>query len=173
MPRKGPDLRRSRHNPNVPDIPGPPSLTYTIPGQHSFVKPIPSEPNPIPAPVSLDIRGKIGQTVYQISLPWINPHDHAKTKMLQRRAHVMPPDPRTHLQLLNRARFAAAVAGWKVLTSVQRDEYNRRGNARSDRIEGLNVFIREFIAAHELHEFQLQAEFLSAQPSLPLSGPGP
>jgi hypothetical protein len=173
MPRKGPDLRTSRHNPNVPDLQGPPETTLTIPGQHSFVRPLTSEPNPIPAPVSLDIKGKIGQTVFQATLPWISHYEHAAEKMLQRRRHVVPFDTRTHLQLLNRCRFAAAVQAWKVLTTEQKKEYNRRGNKRNPAIEGLNVWIRDYIRNHELHEFQLQAELLAARPSLPLSGPGP
>jgi hypothetical protein len=173
MPRKGPDLRKSRHNPNVPDLQGPPETTLTIPGQHSFVRPLASEPNPIPPPVSLDIRGKIGQTVYQRTLPWISHYEHGTEKMLQRRRHVIPPDPRTHLQLLNRSRFAAAVQGWKILTTEQRAEYNRRGAAKDPAIEGLNVWIREFISQHALSEFQLQAEIRAAQPSLPIFGPGP
>jgi hypothetical protein len=173
MPRKGPDLRTSRHNPNVPDLPGPPETTITIPGQHSFVRPLASEPNPIPAPVSLDIRGKIGQTVFQGTLPWISHYQHATEKMLQRRRLVKQHDRRSHAQLLNRSRFAAAVQGWKVLTTEQKAEYNRQGNMKHPGIEGLNVWIRDFIKAHELHEFQLQAELRAAQPSLNLSGPGP
>jgi hypothetical protein len=173
MPRKGHDLRKSRHNPNIPDLPGPPGTSVTIPGQHSFVRPLASEPNPIPPPVSLDIKGKIGQTVFQHTLPWISHYEHGTEKMLQRRRHVTPFDPRTHLQLLNRCRFAAAVHDWKVLTTEQRAEYNRRGNTRDPALEGLNVWIREYIRMHELHEFQLQAELRADQPSLPIFGPGP
>jgi len=173
MPRKGKDTRTSRHNPNTPDIPGPPAQRLTLPGQHSFVKPLASEPNPIPPPVSLDCRGKIGQTVYQLTRGWINHFQHAAEKMLQRRRHVMPFDPRTHLQLLNRARFAAAVRRWNTLTNDVKAEYNRRGNAKSNRIEGLNLWIREFISAHDLHEFQLEATLRQTQISIPFGGPGP
>ena len=173
MPRKGPDLRKSRHNPNVPDLQGPPETRMTSPGQHSFVKPLTSEPNPIPPPVSLDIRGKVGQTVYQLTYPWIDHYTRSPVKALQRRRHVIPFDPRTHLQLLNRASFAAAVANWKFLTEREKAEYNRRGNARADRIEGLNVFIRRFIQEHDLSEFQMQAELRAAQPELKFSGQGP
>jgi len=157
MPRKGPDLRKSRHNPNVPDLQGPPETRMTIPGQHSFVRPLASEPNPIPAPVSLDIGGKIGQTVFQHVIPWISGTDHGTEKMVQRRRHVVPFDPRTHLQLLNRARFAAAVQGWKVLTTEQRTEYNRRGNRKKDPIEGLNVWIKDFISRNTPEAFQAEA----------------
>jgi hypothetical protein len=132
-----------------------------------------SEPNPIPPPVSLDIRGKIGQTVFGAILPWINHYEKGKEKVIQRRRHVIPADPRTHLQLLNRSRFAAGVRNWHHLTEAEKAEYNRRGNNASDRIEGLNVFLREFIAAHDLSEFQLEAALKAAQPSLPFSGPGP
>jgi hypothetical protein len=173
MPRKGPDLRKSRHNPNVPDLQGPPETTLTIPGQHSFVRPLASEPNPIPAPVSLDIRGKIGQTVYQRTLPWISHYEHGTEKMLQRRRHVIPPDPRTHLQLLNRSRFAAAVRRWNTLTNDVKAEYNRRGNQKRDRIEGLNLWIREFVKAHKLTDFQLEATLRASHVSLPFDGPGP
>jgi hypothetical protein len=163
----------TRHNLNVPDLPGPPETSITIPGQHSFVRPLASQPNPIPSPVSLDIRGKIGQTVFALMLPWINHYEHGKEKVLQRRRHVIPFDPRTHLQLLNRSRFAASVRNWHRLTDLEKSEYNRRGNNASDRIEGLNVFIREFIRDHDLSEFQLEAELRAAQPLLPFSGPGP
>ena len=167
MPRKGKDTRTSRHNPNVPDIPGPPAHTLTLRGQHSFVKPLASEPNPSPPPISLDCRGKIGQTVYQLTRGWINHYEHAKELMLQRRRHVMPFDPRTHLQLLCRCRFAAAVAGWHLLTSDEKREYNRRGNARFNRIEGLNVWIRQFVQEHELNEYQLEATLRQAQATIP------
>jgi hypothetical protein len=173
MPRKGKDTRTSRHNPNIPDIPGPPEITLTPPGQHSFVRPLQSEPNPIPPPVSLDCRGKIAQTVYQLTLGWKTHYEHRPEKELQRRRHVMPFDPKTHLQLLNRSRFAAAVRGWNVLTTEQRAEYNRRGNARSDRIEGLNVWIHEFVKAHDLSEFQLEATRRQPQIHIPFEGPGP
>ena len=166
MPRKGKDLRTSRHNPNVPDLQGPPETTITEPGQHSFVRPLASQPNPIPPPVSIDVRGKIGQTVYQRTLPWFTHTSHAPEKMLQRRKHVIPFDPRTHLQLLNRARFAAAVAAWKSLTEEDRHAYNRSSAATHEQLEGLNVFIRRFIQEHDLAEYQLQAELRSAQPSL-------
>jgi len=167
MPRKGKDTRTSRHNPNVPDIPGPPAQTLTLRGQHSFVKPLASEPNPSPPPVSLDCRGKIGQTVYQLTRGWINHYEHAKELMLQRRRHVMPFDPRTHLQLLCRCRFAAAVAGWHLLTTDEKREYNRQGNARFNRIEGLNVWIRQFVREHELNEYQLEATLRQAQATIP------
>jgi len=173
MPRKGPDLRKSRHNPNNPDIYGPPEHTITEPGQHSFDRGTLSDPNPIPPPVSLDIAGKIGQTVFQHTIPWISGTEHGTEKMLQRRRHVMPFDPRTHLQLLCRARFAAAVRRWNTLTNDVKAEYNRRGNARSNRIEGLNMWIQEFISAHDLHEFQLEATLRQTQISIPFGGPGP
>jgi len=173
MPRKRPDLRKSRHNPNVPDLQGPPETTLTIPGQHSFVRPLASEPNPIPAPVSRNIKGKIGQTVFQLTTPWTSHFEHSTEKMLQRRRHVIPFDPKTHLQLLNRCRFAAAVQGWNDLTTEQRADYNRQGNIKNPQIEGLNLWIRQYIRNHALHEFQLQAELRSAQPSLKFIGPGP
>lgn len=171
MPRKGPDLRRSRHNPHTPDIPGPPAQTLTPRGQHSFVKPLASEPNPAPPPVSLDCRGKIGQTVYQLTRGWINHYEHAAEKMLQRRRHVMPFDPQTFLQLLNRCRFAAAVQGWKLLTGLDKREYNRQGNARDNRIEGLNVWIRQFVQDHDIHEFEAEATLRQAQLTVPISIP--
>jgi len=170
MPRKGKDLRTSRHNPNVPDLQGPPATTMTQPGQHSFVRPLASEPNPIPPPVSLDARGKIGQTVYQLTVPWVSHYEKSPVKLLQRRRHHVPFDPRTHLQLLNRARFAAAVWAWKTLTDEQKRAYNRSSVATHQRIEGLNVFIRRFIQEHDLSEYQLAAELRSAQPSLNFDG---
>jgi hypothetical protein len=173
MPSKRPGIRYSRHNPNTPDLPGPPAQAWTIPGMHSFVKPLASEPNPMPPPVSLDCRGKIGQTVYQLSRPWKTHTTHQPVKLLQRKRHVIPFDPRTHLQLLNRARFAAAVRKWHTLTHDVKAEYNRRGNRKPDRIEGLNLWIREFVAAHDLSEFQLEATRRQAQITIPLDGPGP
>jgi hypothetical protein len=167
MPRRGPDLRKSRHNPNNPDIYGPPEHTITEPGQHSFDRGTLSDPNPIPPPVSLDIAGKIGQTVFQHTIPWISNTEHGTEKMLQRRRHVMPFDPRTHLQLLCRCRFAAAVAGWHLLTTDEKREYNRQGNARFNRIEGLNVWIRQFVREHELNEYQLEATLRLAQATIP------
>ena len=163
----------TRHNPNVPDLPGPPEIRVTEPGQQSFVRPRASEPNPIPPPVALDIRGKIGQTYFAKIYPWINHYQRSKLKKLCRFQVVIAHDPKTQAQLENRARFAAAVRGWHSLTPAVKAAYNARGNRKPDRIEGLNVWIREFIAAHDLSEFQLEAELRRAQPDLPFSGPGP
>lgn len=167
MPRKGPDTRTSRHNPRVPDLPGEPAERLTSPGQHSFVKPVHSEPNPIPPPVALDTRGKIAQTVYQLTLdmPHYDP-DNPK-KVLQRRRQHIPFDPRTHAQLLCRARFGTAVHTWKTLTPAEREEYNRRGRRHDPWLEGLNLFIREYCREHGLDEFQDLADALEFQLRLP------
>lgn len=159
----------TRHNPNVPDLPGPPETTTTEPGQQSFVRPLASEPNPIPPPVALDVSGKIGQTVFQRTIPWISHYEHGTEKILQRRRHVVPFDPKTHLQLLNRARFAAAVRSWKLLTPADQAEYNRQGNAKHNRIEGLNLWIRRFIQEHNPSEFQADALMRDLQADLPFS----
>ena len=160
MPRKYGDTRTSRHNPNVPDIPGPPQEKYTLPGQQSFVRPRASEPNPIPAPVALDIRGKIGQTVFG-GIRTITTSDGKRTtQYLIRRRHVVPTDPRTDAQLECRARLAAAIAAWHPLTNQEKARYNSLGNRRHPMLEGINIHVKEFIANHPRTDFQLDAIFL-------------
>lgn len=165
--------RWSRLDESVPDLPGPPELAMTEPGQHSFVKPIASDPNPVPAPISLDIRGKIGQTNFQMTTTFPPHYGAPRPRLLQRRRLVRQRDRRSHLQLLNRARFAAAVRTWHTLTPQEKTDYNYSPPAKRERIEGLNVWIREFVQAHPLSEFQLEATLRQAQPLLPFSGPGP
>jgi hypothetical protein len=93
--------------------------------------------------------------------------------MLQRRRMHVPADPRTHLQLLCRSRFAAAVRSWWTLTDLEQRAYNRKGNAQRPAIEGLNLWIRGFIASHALDEFQQEAHRREAQIEIPYDGPGP
>lgn len=173
MPSKISGRPYSRLNQNVPDLPGPPSTRITIPGQHSFVKPLASEPNPAPAPVSLDIRGKIGQTNFQMTTLYAPRYGEPRPYVLQRRRLVRQRDNRSHLQLLHRSRFAAAVRNWHNLTPEEKRAYNYSPSAVRQRIEGLNVWIRKFIAEHDLSEFQLEATLREATPTPTFSGPGP
>ena len=56
-------------------------------------------------------------------------------------------DPKTPAQQANRQKFANAMQAWKNLTSEQKNAYNER--AEKLRIEGVNLFIREYMLSHQ------------------------
>jgi hypothetical protein len=156
-----------RHNPNVPDIipQAAPRMT-SWPDAPFILRPWAAE-NPPPPPVPLDIRGKIGQTVYQKTYRVLPDHTYSTTPELQRRRMVVPADPRVNAQMLLRARFGRAVQHWKTLTAQEHATYNARGRRMNPWIEGLNLWIREFARAHAPEEFQADADILKATGRLP------
>jgi hypothetical protein len=131
------------------------------------------DPNDPHQPSSLDIRGKIGQTVFQRAAVKHGDGRLGPDVLLQRRRHVIPTDPRTELQLLNRARFGYAVRAWRTLAAAERSAYNRRAAAKKPPIEGLNLWIREYARSHELAEFGFALPWMVISHALPPTGPGP
>lgn len=156
-----------RHNPNVPDIIPELVPRITDRGAFPFVVAAAGFIGHPPAPVALDVRGKIGQTVYQLTFP-LNPDGTQSTvKHMQRRRMVVPADPRNTAQLQLRARFGRAVQAWKALPIDTRQAYNARGAAMPRPVEGLNLWIREYARAHAPGDFAQDAEYLGTHGRLP------
>ncbi len=167
MGRILPNGKHSRHNPAVPDIGPQRGLAFTTPGQQSFAPPRHPDPNDPHQPTELDIRGKIGQTVFQMAFP---PHQctwYPHKKLLQRRRHVMPFDPRTMPQLRCRARWAAGVAAWQQLTNAEKEAWEIRADRRAKENGGRRLFMRVWCEEHSPEEYELQALLWTSQPELP------
>lgn len=152
----GPSLKPGRHNPLVPDLPLAPPFGLYYPGEL-----------PLDGRLALKTRGKIGQSVFQTTLHFLGPNDPNPRKVLQRRRGVMHADPRTFAQLQLRARFGRAVRAWRQLTDEARSAYNARALARAKKLEGLNLWIRDFTIAHAPDEFANDAAYLLTHGSLP------
>jgi len=162
-----PNGKWSRHNPNVPDIGPRRTRSFCPPGQQGFERPMIPNPNDIPPPIALDVRGKIGQTVYQLAIPPPWSPQAGEPKQLQRRRHVMPFDPRTLPQLRCRARWAAGVAAWRRLTTAEQLDYACMDQAKRLKIGGLALWMRVWCRLHSPEEYAAQALLWSAQPDLP------
>ena len=162
-----PNGRYGRHNPNVPDIGPRRGRSFTRPGQEGFEPPRIPNPNDPHQPTELDIRGKVGQTVFQLAIPPPWSPQAGEPKQLQRRRHVIPFDPRTMPQLRCRARWAAGVAAWHMLSTVDRHDWSHCEKAKYLRIPGLSLFMREWCKLHRPEEYQAQAILWAAQPELP------
>jgi len=172
MSYKTPAGRWTRHNPRVPDI-GPRRIkSFCAHGEQSFVPPMIPDPNDPHQPTALDIRGKIGQTVFQAAIPPPWSKQAGEPKQLQRRRHVMPRDPRTLKQLLCRARWAAGMAAWENLTGDEQLSYNSLRVVMDGRILGVCYFMREWCRLHSVEEYHVQALLWSAQPELPFLSSG-
>ena len=171
MSHQLPSGRLSRHNPNATPAMTPRALLYTTPGHHSFSPALSSDPNDPPPPVSLDIAGKIGTHVYQLSRPWIAQGLHSPTRLLQLRAHVMPRDPRTFAQMLVRARTGSIAAAWRGLTDHTKQAYRVRAARGRRPRTGYQLFASEYCAVHPLAEFELHAIFLQATGRMPPEQP--
>lgn len=159
--------RFSRHNPNVPDIGPRRSKSFTPSGQAGFAEPRNHDPNDPHQPTGLDIRGKIGQTVFQLSIPPPWSPQAGEPKQLQRRRHVIPKDPRTMKQLMCRARWAAGVAAWHLQTDEERRNWNDDKKTKRLRIPGLSHFMRVWCKLHRPEEYEALALLWAAQPELP------
>lgn len=162
-----PNGKFSAHNPNVPDIYGPPARAFTAFGQQSFDRGKLGNPNPIPPPIAFDVRGKVGQTVYQKSIPPPWATWYPRVHSLQRRRHVIPRDPRTLAQLRCRARWAAAQAAWKALSLDEQTSYHDHAERMEQGFTGRELFVKEFCRLHSPNEYATQALLWSAQPELP------
>lgn len=157
----------SRHNPAVPDIGPRRTRSFETPGQQSFARPMVNEPNAIPPTVGFDIRGKVGQTVYQMAFPPPWSPQAGQPKQLQRRRHVIPKDPRTMAQLMCRARWAAGVAAWHQLSAADVANWNDAPITRSRNITGYQAFMKYFCTSHLPNEYHAMAVLWTAQPALP------
>ena len=167
MSYRKPNGRYSRHNPNVPDIGPRRARSFTPTGQSSFEKPRIPDPNDPHQPHQLDIRGKIGQTVFQLSIPPPWSPQYGEGKQLQRRRHVIPYDPRTLAQLCCRARWAAGVAAWHALSADEKRSWNDNKKTKKLRIPGLSHFMKNWCTLHRPEEYRAMALLWSAQPELP------
>jgi hypothetical protein len=157
----------SQHNPDVPDIGPRRQRAFTGFGEHSFEKPFYPDPNDPHQPTTFDIRGKIGQTVFQKSIPPPWATWYPRVPSLQRRRHVIPFDPRTMPQLRCRARWAAGHAAWQNLTPAEWANYNDAGKRKDPEITGLMFFMKEWCTLHTPEEYEVQALLWTAQPELP------
>ena len=164
-----PSGKFSQHNPDVPDIGTRRARAFTPFGQQSFEPPFVPNPNEPPPPVGLDIRGKIGQTVFQKSIPPPWATWYKRVPSLQRRRHVIPRDPRTMPQLRCRARWAAGNAAWQNLTPAEWQNWHDEATRRSDKMSGQMYFMRVWCQQHTPEEYELQALLWTAQPELPFT----
>lgn len=164
---RGPNGRISRHNPDTPDIAGPPMRAFTPFEQLGFDHGRLHDPNQTPPPVPLDVRGKIGQTVFQKSIPppWCT--WYPRVPSLQRRRHVIPRDPRTLAQLRCRARWAAGVAAFKQLSPDEAQSWADKARTGWRQLSALQEFMKYFCTIHPTSEYTVQALLWSAQPELP------
>ena len=162
-----PTTKPGRHNPNVPaiDFGDLPRITdfETI----GFLCADHGDTDTPPPPVVFRPRGKIGQTVFQGTLPLIGDCLQSPVLKLQRRRMVIPADPRTDAQLMLRARFGRAVQLWHGLTDAQRADYCARAGGKRPWLEGLNLWIREFARAHPPSEFADLIDALRSTGSVP------
>lgn len=86
-------------------------------------------------------------------------------KAQQKRAHVIPYDPRTPYQIALRARFAAATAAWHAADEPTRQDYRDRAAHLTH--TGFNQFVSDWTRAHPLNP----ADFSAVDQTFTLVGP--
>lgn len=97
------------------------------------------------------IRGKIGNLVYQRvkkgagNIPLPGDYD------LQLRTEVPRTDAQSPLQLLYRARLAAATLAYQALSPVERETW--KAAAHGTAATGYNLFVRDFCRSHSPEEY--------------------
>ena len=102
----------------------------------------------------LDIRGKLTEVtpgdppttttvVYQRVAQGLGNISNGGRYDRQRRAHVIPTDPRTPAQLALRAKFADAVAAWNALTPAEKRAWRLIGEGLN--LPGYQAFISDFM----------------------------
>lgn len=87
-------------------------------------------------PLLKSIRGRFGNVVFY--------NRHGNTYI---RRHVMPRNPRTMVQQLNRYAFAEAVRLWQAMPADERYRFIRK--ARNLNMSGYNLFISEYMKKSE------------------------
>jgi hypothetical protein len=120
-----------------------------------------------------DAPGGIVRVVYQRTGRGLGNVPGVPGRVLQRRAHVIPADPRTPLQLLLRARIRAATAAWQELTEPERDDW--RALARSRGPTGYMLFVAAYCADHPIdpaHPLLHRAVLLAGPTLTPAASPG-
>jgi hypothetical protein len=65
------------------------------------------------------------------------------------RTYVIPRNPDTPQQRINREAFAAAVAAWRLFEVRDRNRYNRKARGRG--MSGYNLFISEYMRKQIRH----------------------
>jgi hypothetical protein len=107
--------------------------------------------------IALRARGKLtfdpalpgrtfGTYVFQKTIPGLGNIPNDPTQTLQLRRWVIGTNPRTPAQQAFRLAFAAAMAAWRLLTPIQRADYNDL--ARPMYISGVNLFVRLYLQGH-------------------------
>lgn len=116
-----------------PTIPRP-LWTLTLTGTLRLTEP--GTPDPPQRVVQQRVRAGLGNL------------DGVRARNIQRRAHVIPYDPRTPIQLALRARIADAVAAWQALDPAARAPWAARGAPRH--ITGYMAYVSAWCADHPI-----------------------
>lgn len=104
--------------------------------------------------VALDIRGTVTEcepmpspvcekVVYQGTAPGAGNISHGGQFDRQRRAYVIPTDPRTPAQVTRRSYFADAVASWQSLSPDAKDAWKQAGKSRN--LPGYSAFLSAYL----------------------------
>lgn len=96
------------------------------------------------------------RVVYQGVAPGMGNLAGSPDRSRQKRAHVIPADPRTPYQRALRQRMADATAAWHLLTAPQRAEW--RARASSAHCTGFNLHVRDWCRAHPLNPADYPAD---------------
>jgi hypothetical protein len=105
------------------------------------------------------------RVVYQRTARGLGNVPNVPGRVLQRRAYVIPADPRTPIQRALRARLAAATAAWKTLPELDRTAW--RALALSRGPTGFMLYVRDYCAAHPINP-----DSPLLHPACLLAGPG-
>lgn len=92
------------------------------------------------------IPGAVVKKIAQRTAPGKGNVPEMRHQNQQIRAHVIPIDPKTPAQIAQRNRMRAAMTAWTSLTEPERELW--RSAARSAQMGGINLFVREYLAAH-------------------------
>lgn len=88
------------------------------------------------------------RVVYQRTARGLGNVPNVPGRILQRRAYVIPADPRSPIQRLLRARLAAATAAWQDLTELDRAPWRARAASRGP--TGFMLFVRDYCTTHPI-----------------------
>jgi hypothetical protein len=112
------------------------------------------------------------RVVYQRTARGLGNVPNVPGRILQRRAYVIPADPRTPMQRLVRARLAAATAAWQALAEPARAEWRSRALTRGP--TGYMLFVRDYCQTHPIdpaHPWFTPANLLAGPTLAPSRAP--
>ncbi len=69
-------------------------------------------------------------------------------KKLCARSYVIPRNPDTEKQRVNRSLFAEAVKAWQALPEEEKERYNRSASRKGDPCSGYNLFISSYMTGN-------------------------